>query len=398
MNILVLTSTFPRWQNDSEPRFVDYLCQNLAEQATVHVIAPHARGAAREEAIGRVSVFRFRYCLESWQTLAYGGGILPNLRENPLRFLLVPPFLLSQWWLATRLLRRNHYDVIHAHWIIPQGLVAILARCLASSPPPVALTSHGGDLFALRGEPLTRLKSWITRRADALTVVSDVMKRRAAVMGLQEEARISNIPMGVDSRGIFTPPATDTERNGLLFVGRLVDKKGVEYLLRAMPAILARHPDEQLTIIGDGPLRAPLGMLCRELGIAGNVTFRGSLTNREIPPHLQRAAIAIFPSIVTDAGDQEGSPVAIMEALACGCAAIVADYPGAGDLISHGDTGIIVPGKSPDALAAAVLALLDAPGDRHALGRRGRAWVQAHYDWRVISGRFMDLFRALAAG
>jgi len=397
MNILVLTSTFPRWTDDTEPRFVDYLCQNLAEQATVHVIAPHASGAAREEVFGRVRVFRFRYCLESWQTLAYDGGILPNLRENPLRFLLVPPFLVSQWLLAVRLLRRHRYDIIHAHWIIPQGLVAILARRFSGSNPAVAVTSHGGDLFALRGRLFSRLKTWITRRANALTVVSDAMVRKAASMGLQEETLISNIPMGVDSRGTFTPPAADADRRGLLFVGRLVDKKGVEYLLRAMPDILARHPGERLTIIGDGPLRQPLSDLCRELDISGNVSFEGSLDNRDIPPHLRRAAIAIFPSIVTGAGDQEGSPVAIMEALACGCAAIVADYPGAGDIVTPGETGIIVPGKSPGAIADAVLELLDDPGRRQALGSRGRAWVQARYDWQVISGRFMHLFRDLAA-
>ena len=127
MNILVLTSTYSRWKNDTEPKFVDYLCQSLAKENTVHVIAPHARNAATEELLDGIKVFRFRYFLEPWQTLAYDGGILPNLKEKPLRFLLIPFFLASQWLLAVRLLRRHHYDIIHAHWIIPQGLVAILA-------------------------------------------------------------------------------------------------------------------------------------------------------------------------------------------------------------------------------------------------------------------------------
>jgi len=398
MNILVLTSTFPRWENDTEPRFVDYLCQNLAGCATVHVVAPHAGGAAREETFGGVSVYRFRYAPTPLETLAYDGGILPNLRENPLRYLLVPSFVVGQLILTIRLLRRHRYDIIHAHWIIPQGLVAVLSRGFTPTRPAVALTSHGGDLFALKGRLLSRLKAWITRRADALTVVSAAMQEKAAALGLKEIAQISNIPMGVDSRDTFIPPPSSLRREGLLFVGRLVDKKGVEYLLRAMPLILARHPHEKLTIVGDGPLRQTLAELSRALDIADNVTFEGSLANRDIPARLQRTAVAVFPSIVTGAGDQEGSPVAIMEALACGCAAIVADYPGASDIISHGETGIIVPGRSPEAIADAVLTLLDNPERQKALGSKGRAWVQENYDWQVIGARFMDLFRDLTPG
>lgn len=398
MRILVLTSTYPRWKNDTEPAFVDYLCQNLARENSVDVIAPHARGAATEEVIGGVNVYRFRYSFESSQTLAYDGGILPNLRERPLRVLLVPAFILCQWLLAVRLLRRNQYDTIHAHWIIPQGLVAVLARFASGRKPALVITSHGGDLFALKGRLLSSLKRWITRKADVLTVVSAAMKRKAMDMGLQDGARITDIPMGVDTRQTFQPPDDRSQRKGLLFVGRLVDKKGVDYLLRALPGVLARFPAEHLTIIGDGPLKQPLKGLCSELGITDQVTFKGAMSNPEIPPFLREAAIAIFPSIVTDAGDQEGSPVAIMEALASGCGVIVADYPGAEDMIESGASGLIVSGRDPTAITEAVLSLLDNPDLRRALGNNGRRRVQEHYDWAVISGKFMDVFRQLSKG
>ena len=165
-----------------------------------------------------------------------------------------------------------------------------------------------------------------------------------------------------------------------------------------MPKVLARFPDAHLTIIGDGPLRRPLEALCRELDITGQVTFKGSLTNAEIPPFLQGSAISIFPSIVTDAGDQEGSPVAIMEALASGCAAIVADYPGASDMIDNGTSGLVVPGRSSEAIAEAILTLLDNAELRHRLGENGRQQVQAHYDWAVISNQFIDVFEQVSTG
>lgn len=397
MNILVLTSTYSRWKDDTEPKFVDNLCQNMARGHRVHVVAPHAKGIPTSEVLDGIPVFRFRYCLESWQTLAYNGGILPNLKSNRLRLLLVPLFIASQLLLVIRLVRKYHYDVIHAHWIIPQGLVAILARPLARSRPSVVVTSHGGDLFALQGSLLARLKKWITRRADALTVVSNVMRHKAVAMGLKDERSIRSIPMGVESGGSFVPPAQNAVRKDLLFVGRLVDKKGVEYLLRALPEILAHHPDTKLTVIGDGPLRSALMRICSELGVAESVTFTGSLTNRDIPPYVQSCAIAIFPSVVTDSGDQEGTPVAIMEAMACACPVIVSDYPGARDIIQPDANGLLVEQKHPGQIAQAVNRLLGDTALRQALGEAGRRYVEQTYDWTIISAKFLELFKTLSA-
>jgi glycosyltransferase involved in cell wall biosynthesis len=395
MKILVLTSTYSRRENDTEPRFVDYLCQNLAQDNEIHVIAPHAKGIPSEETLEGIPVFRFRYCFEQWETLAYDGGILPSLKQNRLRILLVPLFILGQLLLAIKLVRKHNYDVIHAHWIIPQGLVAVMLRGLTKSRPPVVLTSHGGDLFALKGRLFTRLKRWIIDRADHLTVVSSAMRYKALQQELVGPEKISVISMGVDSQGMFRPPVNDRDRRGLLFVGRLVDKKGIEYLIRAMPTVLQQHPDETLTIIGDGPLLGSLQEACQTQGIAGNVMFLGSLINQQIPAHLKGAAVTLFPSVVTDSGDQEGTPVAIMEALACANAVVVSDYPGARDIIDDGNNGLLVAQKSPEELADAILSLLDTPERWRQLGNAGRQTVEQHYDWRVISDKFLGEFRNL---
>jgi glycosyltransferase involved in cell wall biosynthesis len=143
MKILVLTSTYARRQGDTEPRFVDNLCHYLSAASPgneVHVVAPHAPGIPTREIMDGIPVFRFRYAPESWQTLAYEGGILPSLKQNRWRLLLVPLFVCSQLLLALKLVRSNHYDVIHAHWIIPQGLVAVMLRGLMKSHPPVVST------------------------------------------------------------------------------------------------------------------------------------------------------------------------------------------------------------------------------------------------------------------
>jgi glycosyltransferase involved in cell wall biosynthesis len=392
MKILVLTSTYSRWKNDIEPRFVDNLCYYLSQKDEVHVIAPHAKNACTEEILDGIRVYRFRYAIENWETLAYEGGILPRLKQNRLRILLVPLFILSQLLLVIKLIRRNEYDVIHAHWMIPQGLVAVLARSILRSKTPIVLTSHGGDMFAFRGALPSAIKRWITSRVDILTVVSSTMKTMAANSGLKSEQDIVVIPMGVDTLGDFRPPEKSTSREGLLFVGRLVEKKGIVYLIQAMSMVLEKHPNEVLTIIGDGPLKQELIDLCNDHGVANNVVFKGALLNSEIPDYLRRSAVTIFPSVVAESGDQEGTPVALMEALACECASIVSDYPGARDIICDNENGLLVAQKSPEQIAEKLLTLLANPTIRQALGSNGRKTIQEHYDWRVVSAKFLSVF------
>ena len=134
--ILVLTSTFPRWKDDVEPPFVYELSRRLNSKYSVHILAPHASGTAAEEYFDGMRVTRYRYFFPRWESLAYHGGILANLKQNPLRYLLIPFFLIGQLVALVRLLRNCRYDCIHAHWLIPQGLIAIIARLFVKAVPP----------------------------------------------------------------------------------------------------------------------------------------------------------------------------------------------------------------------------------------------------------------------
>lgn len=240
-----------------------------------------------------------------------------------------------------------------------------------------------------------RLKRWIASHTERLTVVSSAMKERATELHLKPAQAIDVIPMGTDAARQFNPPPPGTPRKDLLFVGRMVDKKGIEYLLQALPAVLARQPDVRLTLIGDGPLLPTLQQQSDQLGLTKKVHFLGAVPNRDIPKYLQTAAVTVFPSIVTDHGDQEGTPVAIMEALACECPCVVSDYPGARDIIHENKTGLLAPPKDPATMAKQIMWLLEHPAEARDMGRRGRQLVEQCYDWQVVSTRFSDLFKEL---
>ena len=128
------TSTFPRWQGDTEPAFVFDLCLGLQQRGLqVDVLAPHANGAKHHETIAGMGIYRYRYFFTRLQSLAYNGGVLANLKRNPLNYLLVPMMLLSQAVALRRLLKSTDYHVVHAHWIIPQGLVAAIVLSVTGS-------------------------------------------------------------------------------------------------------------------------------------------------------------------------------------------------------------------------------------------------------------------------
>ncbi len=396
--LLVLTSTLPRWAGDTEPRFVEDLSYQLADKFDVVVLAPHCPGAARHETYSdgkrSITVHRFRYCLVALQSLAYDGGVLSKLKRNPLRLLLVPLFLAAQTISIAKLHRRHRFAAIHAHWIIPQGMSAALFRLLARQAPPLLITSHGGDLFALRGALLARLKRWVLGKATRISVVSDAMRSAAVELGCNDND-IAVRSMGVDLRFTFTPGEAGTVRNGLIFVGRLVEKKGLAYLIEAMAVLVARHRELRLTIIGDGPLREPLTQLVSKLDLQDHVHFAGSLPNAELPGYLRAAQIAVMPSVIAPSGDQEGLGLVAVEAMGCGCAVVASDLPAVRDVVIDGETGLMVRPADSAELAEKIGRLLADDTLRDTLAAAGRRHALARFDWREVGTTYAELIAGM---
>ena len=378
--ILVLTSTFPRWQGDTEPRFVLDLCRHLSDFADLLVLAPYTPGAARTETLEGIEVRRFRYFPRAWQGVAYEGGIAARLRANPLRVFQLPFFFASLWWSTRRMVREWKPDVIHAHWIIPQGLIACFA---AGKRLPVLCTSHGGDLHNFRSWIFKWLKARTLNRCRRITVVSESMLQR--VREITTEVPVDVIPMGTDLEGQFVPPQNAISRtaNELIFVGRLVEKKGLRYLLDALASLAEQSPDIILTVVGDGPLRQEMLTYADQLGIGNRVKFLGGVRHQELPRLYQRAALAVFPF-----GDQEGFGLVVVEAMGCGCPVIASDVPAIRENIVADVTGVLVPQKDSKALAGAIERSLADNRFRAALAAAALERVRTRFDWRCVTERF----------
>ncbi len=352
------------------------------------VLAPHCAGAARQEVIDGMTIRRFRYAPARLERLAYEGGMAVRLSRSPGYWALAPLFMLGQLAATVRLLRSDDFQAIHAHWLIPQGVTAVLARILARRWPRLVCTAHGSDLYGFRGRLGALAKRLAIRGADGVAVVSRPMVTE--IKRLVGDASAVVAPMGVDLRRRFTPePSTRPEPDRIVFVGRLVDGKGADRLIAALPAVLARFPKMKLLIVGDGQKREELVRRVKRLGLAGCVDFVGVRGHEELPGMLRRAAMVVLPF-----ERDEGLGLTVIEALGCGCPVIVGDVPAIRDIVEPGITGIIVDPRDVHALAEAILAIRRDPKAARTMAMRGRDRVVVRYDWDSVGDRYVKLLSA----
>ncbi len=380
--LLVLASTFPARPDDGTPAFVADLAVAQSSDFDTVVVTPRVPGSRARESWSGVEVRRYRFFPRRWEDLA-AGAILENLRSRPSRWLQVP-FLFAAGALAVRrAVRDTAPDVVHVHWIIPQGLMALAG----SRRQPWLVTTQGGDLYALTSSFARWLKRRVLRRAGLVTVMNAEMGERVVGLGVPAD-RVRVLSMGV---ALDRMPAPGPERvpGRLIFVGRLVEKKGLAHLLDALRNVPAGI-EWSLEVVGDGPLRAELEQRAAPLG--DRVVFLGQRSSEDLGHRLVRASVAAFPSVRARSGDQDGLPVSLLEALATGTPVLASDLPGLADAVTGGDepAGLVVAPGDTAGLTAAVVRLL---ADDDARERMGRAAARraTEFSAGAIGARYVTL-------
>lgn len=399
--VLVIATTFPRWQNDTTPAFVYELSKRLQNNGfKIFVLAPHHNGAEKFEIMDGMRIYRFPYFWpEKYQKLAYEGGILPNIKRSNLSKIQVPFLFLSELYYTFKLIKKERIDVIHTHWIIPNGLIG--AFCKKFFGIRHILTIHAAGLFALEQLPFKKnIANFIVNNSDEITVVSSYIKERLinvvspALRGILND-KLKIIPMGVHVE--LYQKETDVDylksknnirsKFSLLFIGRLAEKKGVKFLIKAMARISLTNKDVTLIICGDGPLRKELQQQVSDLKLRDFVRFTGYITDNEKLDYLKLSDILIVPSIVTEFGDTEGLPVVILEGLAAGKPIIASDVSGIKDVITDGVNGFLIEPNNPDQIAKKVLELLKNTESMMKISKSALNTVD-EYDWKIIGGKY----------
>lgn len=394
IRVLIVASTFPAHSQDGVPRFIYELASRLAQQMPVTVLTQHVPGAALRETIDGMEIVRFRYAPERFELLSAFGGITNSLKVKPLLWLTVPLFLLSQTIAIFRLLRNEHFDLINAHWFLPQGASVRLAKILCRSYRPLIVTGHGADIYALQGTLLNMIKRWISKGCNKVTLVSTAMEEFVVKNRISQPEIIKVVPMGTDLINTFKPSDLPRESGQILFVGRLVEKKGLRYLIEAFPKILQRIPEGRLLIAGDGPERDELIQLIDSLGIRDQVVLLGSVGHKDLVNLYQTSEMCVLPFVQADDGDMEGLGLVTVEAMGCHCPVVVGDVPAVHDVVTDRQTGWICDPTSEQSLVETILELHREKKTREKMAQNGRNYVLEHFDWKITIGRLTDIFHS----
>jgi glycosyltransferase involved in cell wall biosynthesis len=400
LRVLVLATTYPRWENDSTPHFVFDLNRQLAQKVETWVLVPHSGGAKYSEEMDGVRVIRFPYFFPTkLQRLCYEGGILPNLKSSWLARLQLPFFLVFQFLAILKTVRKHKINFIHCNWIIPQGFFAFMMHKMFNIP--YLLTALGGDVFAFRNIPVFRsLKKLILKHSFLCTANSHDLIENLKL--LSPTTKLQYIPVGVDEN-FFNENKFDSQLKTdlgitdlfLLAVGRFAEKKGFEYLIAAMPAILNEFPKTKLVLVGYGPKEAELKSQTKKLALGNHIIFVGGKSRLELSHYYATADIFIGPSIVAKGGDTEGQPAAFIEAMASKTAIIASDVGGIKDMIEDGKTGLLIPQKDSGQISKAITTLCKDNALKQHLEENGKQHIMKKFRWKAVAQQYMSIYEII---
>ncbi|MBD1390560.1 glycosyltransferase family 4 protein [Neiella sp. HB171785] len=407
LKLLLVTSNYPRWTGDSTTPFVHSLAKDLvAKGHQVTVLAPHFEGAALKEDFDGVQVRRFRYF---WpvkaQTVCYQGGALVNLRKKPIEKLKLPMLVLAECFAVFRLLLTQRYDVINAHWIIPQGFAALVSSWLFRVP--VVTTVHGGDIFSLKGKLMLKFKRWVLRRSAAISVNSSFTE--AAVNELQMSSSgtsVHRIPMGVTVSELPDPEEVSQLRSSLqdhpeqkllVFVGRVIEEKGVFEALEATRLLLAKGHQVKLVVIGEGQDKAELEQRIARANLEAAAQTLGWVDHSQVQHYMAAADAFLGPSKQSASGWVEAQGLTFLEAMAAGAVVVGSRSGGIVDSIEHGHSGYLCEPASATSLADTLEQALALDDDgRQQLVANARSRVEAMFSREISAARFEHLFRQVS--
>lgn len=345
--LLVTASTFPRWDGDTEPRFVLDLSKALLKYFDVTVLVPACPGAKDEEVLEGIKVIRYHYFpLHRIETLCYPGAIVPRIKEKRIRVLLVPFLFLGLWLKLIKVI--PEYDIVHAHWLLPQGIVQSFFK------KPYIVTGHGGDVTSLNKGLFRRLKIRTIKKAKCVTVVSKALEKE--ILKLAPVSELTVKPMGCNVFEFSSEYRIDNffnqeDKKVILFVGRLAEIKGVTYLIEAV-----KNLDVLLIIVGTGNLLSELKKQAQ--GMGEKIKFLGPKTHEELKIIYASSDIFVAPSITAAGGGKEGFGLVFLEAMASGLPVIGSNSGGIPDIIEDGKNGFLTAEKSPDQIADRIQRLI----------------------------------------
>ena len=400
----MVASSYPKFPGDTTAPFIESIARAVAARGhRVDVLLPHHPDLRRPPG-EPVRVVEYHYApREDWSLWGYAQSLHADVRLRRGALLLAPLVALALRRALGAELAARRYDVVHAHWVVPNA--ALVTDIVGAHGVPFVVSTHGSDIFLAE-------RSWIVGAfarsalgaAGRVTACSDDLRQRAIALGAAER-RTRTVPYGVDASAFGGTSAGADARHGdmrarlgtpegarlVLAVGRLVEKKGLGTLVEAAAGLSGAH----VAIAGAGDLQEPLQKRIEALGAP--VRLVGALDRDTVASALAAADMVAVPSVVDAAGNVDGLPNTLLEAMAAGRAVVASRVAGIPDVVIDEVNGLLVPPGDAAAWRAALGRVIADDGLRARLGAAARATVLERHGWDTAARRFEECYAEAAA-
>ncbi len=394
----MVTSSYPKFPGDVTAPFIESIARAVVARGhTVDVVLPH-HPELRRPADDPVRFFPYRYAPDAWSVWGYAQSLQADVKVKKGVYLLAPLVARALRRAVTTRLAATAYDVAQVHWVVPNA--AFLSDLWRKPGIPVVVSCHGSDVFlAERLAPARALARRAFAQAGSVTACSGDLHTRAVRLGAAP-ARTHTVPYGVDATEFRprAPSAAARARLGaanaeilVLAFGRLVEKKGFRVLVEAAAGLTGA----KVAIVGEGDLSGPLAREIQER--QAPVRLVGPLDRLAMAEALAAADIVIVPSVVDAAGNVDGLPNSLLEALSAGAAVVASRVAGIPDVVTDGENGLLVAPGDPAALRQALGRLMRDPDLRARLGAAARVRAERELTWSAAARRFEECYAEAAA-
>ena len=398
MRVLHVVTAFPRTESDViTPWLVETLKRLKAQGVDVEVFTSSYKGLGDQTLFG-IPVHRFRYFPKRWEDFTHDETAPDRMRKGlRYKFEALAYVLCGQGAIA-RFCRREKFDIVHIHWPFPHALFGSAAR--RAGKCRVISSFYGVELRWVKSrlpifKPFVR---WAIRSADRVTAISN---HTAGEIRELVPRDVAVIPFGASieepklQAASLKPPAASDQSPVILFVGRLVERKGVKYLIEALKLVREKL-DARLVIVGNGSERANLEVQARELGIADKVTFAGFVSSPDKERLYRECSVFVLPAVRDAKGDVEGLGTVLLEAMMHHKPVIASESGGITDIVKHEQTGLLVKERDVRGLADAILRVLSDRQLSNNLAEQGYEHAARSFGWDSIVERIMKLYAEAA--
>lgn len=385
MKVLMVATAYPRYQGDVITPWLVELIQRLQNKG-IHVsVFTSSYKGLRNQILNGVKIYRFRYFLKQYERLTHEETAVDRIKRGPLNVMLAVFYILFGTLNIIRLVKKERFDIIHIHWPFPHILFGVCSK--TAGQVRLFTTFYGVEIRWLKQKfPfLSRPFSYFINKADTITAIST---HTAQELDTITRKKVAIVPF---SAAIGPRRGTTSDAKEVIFVGRLVERKGVRFLIEAFAHVKDAIP-HRLVIIGDGPERTDLEQRTHNLNLEDRIIFTGRISDEELYRHYNQCSFIVLPAVYDAKGDIEGLGVVLIEAMSYSKPAIASNAGGITDIMTDGENGFLVPPRDVHALAKAIERLATDNEMRERMGVRAKQVVDGKFSWNRITSQLISLY------